>query len=104
MTADNNVSITAKSPSGFELTLSLTDQDTATLMKRALSALDWLKAKGFEPAATTGTPAIASTNGNGAAPTCAYHGAMKPSTKKPGSWYCPAKMADGSYCQEKATN
>jgi hypothetical protein len=34
-------------------------------------------------------------------PVCNYHGAMKPSTKGNG-WYCPAKMADGTYCKGKA--
>jgi hypothetical protein len=24
---------------------------------------------------------------------------MKESTKAQGTWYCPAKMADGSYCK-----
>lgn len=36
------------------------------------------------------------------APVCEYHGPMKESTKKPGSYYCPAKMGDGSYCKSKA--
>ncbi len=33
---------------------------------------------------------------------CEYHGPMKESTKRPGSWFCPAKMGDGSYCKSKA--
>ena len=97
---DNNVAIKAKSPAGFEMTLSLIDQDTGELMKRTLSALNWLAEKGFEPTATTGTPAIASTDGNGAAPVCKFHGAMKRSKKFDG-FYCPSKMGDGSYCTEK---
>ena len=36
------------------------------------------------------------------APVCEFHGAMKESTKAPGSWFCPAKMGDGSYCRQKA--
>jgi len=32
-------------------------------------------------------------------PVCPWHGAMKESTKATGTWYCPAKMADGSYCK-----
>jgi hypothetical protein len=40
------------------------------------------------------------TNGAGATPQCRIHGAMKQS-KKPGSWFCPKKNADGSYCDEK---
>ena len=34
-------------------------------------------------------------------PVCAWHGAMKESTKAKGTWYCPAKMADGSYCKSR---
>jgi hypothetical protein len=34
-------------------------------------------------------------------PVCPWHGAMKESTKAKGTWYCPAKMADGSYCKKR---
>jgi hypothetical protein len=34
-------------------------------------------------------------------PVCLWHGAMKESTKAKGTWYCPAKMADGSYCKSR---
>jgi hypothetical protein len=34
-------------------------------------------------------------------PVCPWHGAMKESTKTKGTWYCPAKMADGSYCKSR---
>jgi hypothetical protein len=34
-------------------------------------------------------------------PVCRWHGGMKESIKAPGTWYCPNKMADGSYCQER---
>lgn len=36
------------------------------------------------------------------APICEFHGPMKESTKRPGTWYCPAKMGDQSYCKSKA--
>ena len=35
------------------------------------------------------------------APICQYHGAMKESSKAPGTWYCPQKMGDGTYCKSK---
>lgn len=35
------------------------------------------------------------------APVCEFHGAMKESSKKPGTYYCPAKMGDGSYCKSR---
>ena len=34
-------------------------------------------------------------------PVCQWHGGMKESTKAKGTWYCPAKMADGSYCKSR---
>ncbi len=48
------------------------------------------------------TPAASAGPGGpaGDAPTCQYHGKMKPSTKFKG-WYCSAKMGDGSYCKEQ---
>ena len=34
-------------------------------------------------------------------PVCSWHGSMKESTKATGTWYCPGKMADGSYCKSR---
>jgi hypothetical protein len=34
-------------------------------------------------------------------PSCKYHGPMKESSKAPGTFYCPAKMGDGTYCKER---
>jgi hypothetical protein len=34
-------------------------------------------------------------------PICDYHGPLKESTKAPGTWFCPAKMANGTYCHER---
>lgn len=35
-------------------------------------------------------------------PRCPFHGPMKPSTKVPGSWFCSARMGDGTtYCKER---
>lgn len=35
------------------------------------------------------------------APICQYHGPMKESGKAPGTWFCPQKMGDGTYCKSK---
>lgn len=45
--------------------------------------------------------AVASTGNN--APCCPYHGTakIKESDRRPGTFYCAAKMGDGSYCKEK---
>ena len=32
---------------------------------------------------------------------CAWHGPMRESTKAPGTWFCPKKKADGSYCPSR---
>lgn len=37
-----------------------------------------------------------------AAPVCEFHGPMKESSKRPGTYYCPAKMGNGDYCRSKA--
>src|SRR5262249_15122487 len=57
------------------------------------------------PAAPANTPHAASPQTNAAStaetPVCVYHGPMKASTKAPGTFYCPSKMGDGSYCKER---
>ena len=35
------------------------------------------------------------------APVCQFNGPMKESSKAPGTFYCPAKMGDQSYCKSK---
>jgi hypothetical protein len=37
----------------------------------------------------------------GAAPSCRIHGGQMKPSRKPGSFFCSRKLADGSYCQEK---
>lgn len=32
---------------------------------------------------------------------CEWHGPMRESTKAPGTWYCPKRKADGSYCPSR---
>jgi hypothetical protein len=50
----------------------------------------------LEPKAQACTPPAPSQP-----PVCQWHGAMKESTKAPGTYYCPSKMGDGSYCRER---
>jgi hypothetical protein len=59
---------------------------------------DWLHTHGYAPA-TQGQEAPASSEPT--TPTCPYHGLMKPSDKEPGSFFCPHKMGDGSWCKER---
>jgi hypothetical protein len=44
--------------------------------------------------------ADAPANG-GAVPVCRVHGRQMKPSRKPGSFYCSSKLADGSYCVEK---
>lgn len=46
------------------------------------------------------------TNGAGAQvqagpPICEFHGAMKESTAKPGTFFCPKRMGNGEYCKSR---
>jgi hypothetical protein len=85
------------SPAGYRIAISLNDIRLDALD----DALAALLERGYMPAAT---PAAASATPvvTGGPPTCQYHGPMKESTARPGTWYCPKKMGDGSYCKEKA--
>lgn len=60
-----------------------------------LIAAGWQPLKGGARAT-----ADAPTNG-GAVPTCRVHGRQMKPSRKPGSFYCSSKLADGSYCAEK---
>jgi hypothetical protein len=87
--ASINVHITL---AGRDCQLTLRDTDETRLLTR----LETVLAR-FPVAA----PALVQTPTMGQAPVCQWHGAMKPSTKGKG-FFCPAKMADGTYCQERA--
>lgn len=68
-----------------------------TITPEALQALHALLAS--SPVASNG----AAANGHTPAqpPRCPAHGVMRES-KKPGTWFCPQKLADGTYCESKA--
>ena len=79
------VSITLKGTvCGQDVLVTLRGVDFASVRSQVEAASQWLDVKGRQPADTT--------------PQCPTHGAMKPSTKGKG-WYCPAKLADGSWCK-----
>jgi len=62
--------------------------------------IDRLKAIGAEPPQVQ-TPA--QTKPAAGVPVCPVHNAqMKVSSAKPGSYFCPKKNDDGSYCKSKA--
>ena len=72
--------------------MTLRDSDETRLLARLDTILARYPVEGHAPAVAAPVPQTA---------VCRWHGAMKPSTKGKGL-YCPAKMADGTYCQERA--
>jgi hypothetical protein len=77
---------------GRQVQLTLRDTDEARLLERLAQILRQYPAS---------AEVFTAKGENVQAPVCAYHGAMKPSEKAKGMWYCPAKMADGSYCKTR---
>jgi len=57
---------------------------------------------GWQPlkAAVRAPQESAPANGGGV-PVCRVHGRQMKPSRKPGSFYCSSKLADGSYCTEK---
>jgi hypothetical protein len=79
------VSITLKTTlHGHEVLVTLRGVDFASVKAQVEDASQWLQAQRGQTTNTT--------------PQCPTHGAMKPSTKGRG-WYCPRKLADGSWCK-----
>jgi hypothetical protein len=81
------VSITLKATlHGHEVLVTLRGVDFASVKAQVEDASQWLQAQSGHTADDT--------------PQCPKHGVMKPSTKGKG-WYCPHKLADGSWCKGK---
>ena len=81
------MSITLKATlHGREVLVTLRGVDFASVKAQVEDASQWLQAQGGQGIDTT--------------PQCPAHGPMKPSTKGKG-WYCPKKLADGSWCKGK---
>jgi len=70
---------------GRQVQLTLRDSDEGRLLQRLEAVLQRFPVAA-KPVDTT--------------PQCPTHGPMKPSTKGKG-WYCPAKLADGRWCNSK---
>jgi len=83
--ASANVHVTL---AGRQVQVTLRDSDETRLLARLETLLQRFPVETLmQDSATPQTPV------------CSWHGAMKESTKAKGTWYCPAKMADGSYCK-----
>lgn len=53
-----------------------------------------------KPGARSASPSGAGSDAGGV-PTCPVHGGQMKPSRKPGSFFCSKKNADGSYCQQK---
>jgi hypothetical protein len=87
------VSITLKATlHGHELLVTLRGLDFASVKAQVEQASEWLRVQ---------APAGPGMSQSSQPPVCLWHGVMKASSKAKGTWYCPAKMADGSYCKSR---
>lgn len=72
---------------------------------RLPAALLRLAELGYTPRAApdTGVRPTTLSGANAGPPCCPLHGTakVKESERKPGSFFCAAKMGDGSYCKER---
>lgn len=77
------------------------DEDVAHKLPRVHRYIQELRKKfGGEDVAPRPTPA----GGPSKAPEihdCEWHGPMRESTKAPGTWFCPKRKADGTYCPSR---
>lgn len=87
---------------GHEAQVTLRDTDEERLLTRLAALLArYPQACGGKrtPDAPAHTPPPSTA---GETPTCPYHGAMRESTKVKGTFYCPSRMGDGTFCKEKS--
>ena len=83
---------------GADVQWTLRDQSEERLAERLTSLL----ARFPQQAKTTkGEASEQATPEPQSTPMCQYHGAMRESSKVKGTWYCPSRMGDGTFCKEK---
>ena len=74
------------------------DEDVAHKLPRVHRYIQELRKKfGGEDLQASSTPTQVTTPPR-ASHDCAWHGPLRESTKAPGTWFCPKKKSDGSYC------
>lgn len=57
---------------------------------------------GWQVSKGAARPAAAEAPASNGAPTCRVHGTAMKESRKPGSYFCSKKLANGEYCTEKA--
>lgn len=67
--------------------------------EQLMAMIERLKALGAVPPASAAQPARAAAS---EPPRCTVHGKPMKASQKPGSFFCPRRLDDGSYCPEKA--
>lgn len=88
--------IDAIDPDGYPVHFTFTDMTIEQFEEKK----EQMKALGYLPPTQAARAAVEEERKR-EAPICEYHGPMKESTKRPGTFFCPAKMGDGSYCKSK---
>ena len=79
-------------PSGFPVTLEFEPYEEAKLD----AVIERLVSQGYRaPASQPATPPADQS------PRCPVHGDLKPSTKEPGTYFCPGRRDDGGFCQTR---
>ena len=78
------------------------DVHLALPAERVSAALARLATLGYTPRHPAPSPAPAFVHNDGP-PTCPAHGTakVKESSHRPGTFFCAAKLPDGSFCKEK---
>lgn len=84
---------------GHEVQLTLRDTDEERLLVRLAALLARYPAAPCGGTAKAAAASAAPAEAGGETPVCPHHGKSKESTKASGTFFCPSKMADGTYCQ-----
>ena len=99
----------AMTKDGYPCTLSFSSTDTKDLLPRALAAIEWLKANGFEPPAKApqpqpteaAKPAPTLPDGSPDPAWCPVHQVAMTRREKDGQVWYSHKLPDGTYCRGK---
>lgn len=108
--APYSATVSVEDEDGYHLLLTVRKQDGKEFYKAIDGLRAWCKQHNLHPqhrrtqASGTAAPTVPASPAVPSAvepPACLYHGTMKPSPKVPGTYFCPKKLADGTYCTER---